>query len=59
MTEDIDMKVGFIGLGTMGIGMALNLRKAGYDLIVHDLRKESAQPLIAAGAVWAETVADL
>lgn len=53
------MKVGFIGLGTMGIGMALNLRKAGYDLIVHDLRKESAQPLIAAGAVWAETVADL
>lgn len=53
------MKVGFIGLGTMGIGMALNLRKAGYDLIVHDLRKESAQPVIEAGAVWAETVADL
>ena len=37
------MKVGFIGLGTMGIGMASNLRKAGYDLVVYDVRKESAQ----------------
>ena len=53
------MKVGFIGLGTMGTGMALNLRNAGYELLVHDIRKESAQPLLAAGATWAETVADL
>jgi len=53
------MKVGFIGLGTMGLGIALNLRKAGYDLIVHDLRKESAQPLIDAGATWAQTIGEL
>jgi len=53
------MKVGFIGLGTMGLGMALNLRKAGYDLVVHDIRKESAQPLIDAGATWAHTIGDL
>ena len=53
------MKVGFIGLGTMGIGMASNLRKAGYDLVVYDVRKESAQPLLEAGATWVETVADL
>lgn len=53
------MKVGFIGLGMMGAGMALNLRKAGYDLVVYDVRKESAQPLVAAGATCAETVADL
>ena len=53
------MKVGFIGLGTMGIGMASNLRKAGYDLIVHDVRQESAQPLLEAGATWAGTIADL
>ena len=53
------MKVGFIGLGTMGAGMALNLRKAGYDVAVHDMRKESAQPHLAAGATWAETVADV
>lgn len=53
------MKIGFIGLGAMGAGIALNLRKAGYDLIVHDLRKESGQPLIEAGATWASSVAEL
>jgi 3-hydroxyisobutyrate dehydrogenase len=53
------MKVGFIGLGAMGSGMALNLRKAGYDLVVYDVRKESTQPLVEAGATAAETLADL
>ena len=43
------MKVGFIGLGTMGGGMAANLRKAGHDLVVYDLRREVAKPLIDAG----------
>jgi len=49
------MKVGFIGLGTMGGGMALNLRKAGYDLVVHDLRHEAAERHIAAGCDWSDT----
>ncbi|MGH7312969.1 MAG: NAD(P)-dependent oxidoreductase [Candidatus Rokuibacteriota bacterium] len=50
------MKVGFIGLGTMGEGLAGNLRKrGGYDLVVHDIRKEAAAPHLAAGAVWADT----
>ncbi|WP_435225770.1 NAD(P)-dependent oxidoreductase [Streptomyces sp. Tue6028] len=53
------MKVGFIGLGAMGTGMALNLHKAGYDLTVHDLHRDSAKPLEDAGAVWADTTADL
>ncbi len=53
------MKIGFIGIGMMGSGMALNLRKAGHEVVVHDVRKESAQPLVAAGATWAETVADV
>lgn len=57
--NSINMKIGFIGLGTMGVGMALNIRRAGYELIVHDLRKESAAPLLAAGATWAATVAEL
>ena len=30
------MRLGFIGLGTMGAGMASNLAKAGYELVVHD-----------------------
>jgi len=53
------MKIGFIGIGLMGTGMALNLRKAGHEVVVHDVRKESAQPLVAAGATWAETIADV
>jgi 3-hydroxyisobutyrate dehydrogenase len=43
----------------MGIGMAANLRKAGHVLVVHDLRKEAASPLIEAGASWASSLADL
>jgi 3-hydroxyisobutyrate dehydrogenase len=48
------MKVGFIGLGTMGGSMALNIRKAGYELTVYDLRREAAKPHLEAGAKWAE-----
>jgi len=29
-------RVGFIGLGTMGMPMATNLAKAGVELLVHD-----------------------
>jgi len=53
------MKIGFIGLGTMGTGMALNLRKAGYDIVVHDVRKDGAQQHLAAGATWGETVSEV
>jgi 3-hydroxyisobutyrate dehydrogenase-like beta-hydroxyacid dehydrogenase len=49
------MKVGFIGLGMMGKFMAANLQKNGYDLVVHDLNKASAEPHIAAGATWADS----
>src|SRR5215475_7485339 len=52
------MRVGFIGLGMMGGGMAMNVRKAGHEVIVHDVRREIAKPLLEAGATWAETVAD-
>ena len=37
------MKIGFIGLGTMGRHMAANLQKAGHELIVHDVRREAAE----------------
>jgi len=53
------MKVGFIGLGGMGSGMAHNLRSAGYDLVVHDLDRERATALEEAGASWAGSVAEL
>jgi 3-hydroxyisobutyrate dehydrogenase/glyoxylate/succinic semialdehyde reductase len=53
------MKVGFIGLGIMGSRMAANLRKKGHDLVVHNRTREKAGPLLAEGAVWAETPADV
>jgi 3-hydroxyisobutyrate dehydrogenase-like beta-hydroxyacid dehydrogenase len=49
------MKVGFIGLGMMGKGMAANLQKAGHQLIVHDIRRAAAEPYLAAGATWADS----
>lgn len=53
------MKVGFIGLGGMGSGMAHNLLGAGYELVVHDINRQSGSPFEEAGAQWADTVADL
>jgi 3-hydroxyisobutyrate dehydrogenase-like beta-hydroxyacid dehydrogenase len=49
------MKIGFIGLGMMGRGMAANLQKAGHSLLVHDLSRQAASQHLTAGAVWADT----
>ena len=49
------MKVGFIGLGTMGSSMALNTLKGGHELVVHDLNRNAAGPHLEAGATWADT----
>ena len=49
------MQVGFIGLGTMGASMAANLQKAGYKLVVHDVRQDSATPHLKAGAKWTDS----
>ena len=50
-----EMKIGFIGLGMMGSGMAANLQKAGHELIVHDLRRAAAEPYLANGAQWVDS----
>ncbi len=49
------MKVGYIGLGVMGGPMALNIAKAGFDLVVNDIDRAKAEPQTDAGAVWAST----
>jgi 3-hydroxyisobutyrate dehydrogenase len=49
------MQVGFIGLGTMGASMAANLQAAGYALIVHDVRRATAESHLGRGARWADT----
>jgi len=53
------MKVGFIGLGIMGSRMAANLQKHGQELVVHNRSKDKAEALIANGAAWADTPADV
>jgi 3-hydroxyisobutyrate dehydrogenase-like beta-hydroxyacid dehydrogenase len=53
------MKVGFIGLGIMGSRMAANLQKKGHELVVYNRSRQKADPLVAAGAVWAPTPADV
>jgi 3-hydroxyisobutyrate dehydrogenase-like beta-hydroxyacid dehydrogenase len=49
------VQVGFIGLGTMGASMASNLQRAGYALVVNDIRADAATAHLAVGARWAET----
>ena len=47
--------VGFIGTGGMGSGMAANLIKAGYRLVVTDLRREQARGLEGEGAQFKDS----
>lgn len=51
------MKVAFIGLGTMGSRMVANLLAAGHEVVVNDVRREAADPLLAKGARWADSPA--
>lgn len=52
-------KVGFIGLGWMGLPMAENVLKAGFPLWVYNRTKEKATPLLNKGVHWAESPAEL
>ena len=53
------MRVGFIGLGNMGGPLAGFVRGADFDLVVHDLRREAAAPLLEHGAGWADSPRDV
>src|ERR1700736_256903 len=52
------MKVGFIGLGQMGAGMAANLLKAGHDVTVYNRTRTKVEALVAQGAKAAAGVSD-
>jgi 2-hydroxy-3-oxopropionate reductase len=56
--NDQNTTVGFVGLGTMGREMALNLLKAGFAVCAYDVRKEAIDDLITRGATGAENPAD-
>ncbi|MEK3964829.1 NAD(P)-dependent oxidoreductase [Paenibacillus sp. FSL H7-0323] len=49
------MKVSFIGLGNMGLPMAQNLSKAGYELVIFNRTPEKVEPLMKQGARYAKT----
>ena len=51
--------VGFIGLGNMGGGMSANIQRAGYPMVVYDLREEAAKPLLEGGASLANSPAEV
>ncbi len=51
------MRIGFIGLGRMGAGMAVNLLKAGHELLVYNRTLEKSRALAAQGATVADSVA--
>jgi 3-hydroxyisobutyrate dehydrogenase-like beta-hydroxyacid dehydrogenase len=52
------MKVGFIGLGHMGAGMAVNLLKAGHEVTVYNRTRAKAEALTAQGAKVAANIAE-
>ena len=51
--------IGFIGLGNMGGGMSLNIQKAGYPMVVYDLREEVTRPLLEGGARLANSPSEV
>jgi 3-hydroxyisobutyrate dehydrogenase-like beta-hydroxyacid dehydrogenase len=51
--------VGFVGLGQMGAPLSRRLRAAGYELIVHDVRVEAMDGLVAEGATAAASPAEV
>jgi 3-hydroxyisobutyrate dehydrogenase-like beta-hydroxyacid dehydrogenase len=53
------MRVGFIGLGRMGQGMARRILDAGHDLSVFDMVAAQTAPFGAAGARVASSIGDL
>jgi len=49
------MKIGFIGCGNVGGKLSHSLLRNGFDLVVRDLDKNVAQPLLDQGATWADS----
>jgi 3-hydroxyisobutyrate dehydrogenase len=53
------MKYGYIGLGNLGANCAACLVRDGFDVTVFDVNPENAKALLAAGATWANSAAEV
>lgn len=53
------MNIGFVGLGNMGAGMCANLADAGHDVRAFDLNSEAIAAAVSAGAMGAESLAEV
>ena len=51
----LNKRFGFIGIGNLGVHLAGSLVRAGFAVTVHDLNKDAAAGLLAAGARWADS----
>src|ERR1051325_6446332 len=56
--QEVKQTIAILGLGTMGMGMAKNLRKAGFTVHAYNRTRAKAEPLAAEGAKIHETPAD-
>ena len=55
----MNKKIGFVGLGTMGFPMAVNLKKAGFEVIGYDAYKGVYEKANAAGITMVETLKEV
>jgi 3-hydroxyisobutyrate dehydrogenase len=53
------LRYGFVGLGNLGVHLAVNLARGGFDVGVHDLHRPAADAVLAVGAHWADSIAAL
>ena len=58
-TAQSTKKLGFIGIGNLGMHLAGSLLRAGYPLTIFDLNKAAATAVLAVGARWAESPAEV
>jgi 3-hydroxyisobutyrate dehydrogenase-like beta-hydroxyacid dehydrogenase len=57
--KSLNMKLGFIGLGKLGLPIALNLLESGHELLVYNRTASKAAPLAEKGARICDTVAEV
>ena len=53
---DIGKTIGFVGLGEMGLSMALNLQKSGFQVYAYDLNQGIYEKLQQQGIICCDSI---